>query len=149
MHDSDSTVQRDVEAIIIEELEKSFDKVFKAKEENRIKIGNFSFEVDAVDTEGGLYEIYAHVGKQKPAQRKKIASDLLKLLLIEKKTVKREKYFVIVNDNDIKNELGENSQSWLALAIREFGFNLLAVDLSPDKIKDLKECQKRQDCSLK
>lgn len=147
MHDSDSTVQRQAETIIVEKLAKRLQKNLSPKV--KFKIGNFSLEVDAIDDEGGLYEIYAHVGKLKPGHRKKIASDMLKLLLIEKREGKREKYIAIVNDNDIKNELDENSQSWLALAIKELGFNLQPVNLPLNIIEQIKKIQKRQKLPLK
>ena len=87
-------------------------------------------------------EIHAHIGRLKGSQPDKIASDILKMLLYEKKTEFEWKKYIAICDIDEYEQLRGNS--FLAEAIREYGIELLLVDL-PKELRDkLLKCMKRQ-----
>ena len=87
-------------------------------------------------------EIFAHIGKPKPAQNKKIANDILKMLLLDKisKTVYR-KILVVCDKEELKALQG---QSALSESIRQFGIEVLFVEID-DKVKQqIVDAQSRQ-----
>ena len=87
-------------------------------------------------------EIFAHIGKPKKAQNNKIANDILKMLLLDKisKTVHR-KILVVCDKEELKALQG---QSALSESIRQFGIEVLLVEID-DKIKQqIMDAQDRQ-----
>ena len=88
-------------------------------------------------------EIFSHIGKYKGSQPRKIANDILKMVLLDKvKNKTHKKLFVVCRDEE-KNVL-ENSSSWLSECIRQFDIEVIKVDI-PDIIKEqVLAAQKRQ-----
>ena len=88
-------------------------------------------------------EIFSHIGKYKGSQPRKIANDILKMVLLDKvKNKTHKKLFVVCRDEE-KNVL-ENSSSWLSECIRQFDVEVIKVDI-PDIIKEqVLAAQKRQ-----
>ena len=86
-------------------------------------------------------EIYAHIGKLKPAQQKKVGTDILKLI-----TVKRlceewkdaDLYFVFACE-----EAMASTQKWIKLAAKE-QVTMLALKLESDTYNSVKAAQVRQ-----
>ena len=88
-------------------------------------------------------EIFAHIGKPKKAQDNKIANDILKMLLLEKITGKQYRKIIVVCDLSEKKKL--EGQSVLAESIRQFGIEILYIEISEDirnQILNAQELQK-------
>ena len=105
---------------------------------------------DGVHIEPDLYsekdriicEIFAHIGSLKVGQQHKISQDLLKMLLLEKsKGVEYRKAIVIVDDSVGKYL---NGKSFISESIRQFGIEVIRINL-PDEISEgIQKAQKRQ-----
>lgn len=87
-------------------------------------------------------EIFAHIGKPKKAQDNKIANDILKMLLLEKITRQQYRKIIVVCDDAEKKKL--EGQSALAESVRQFGIEILMVDIDADLRTRLLEAQNRQ-----
>lgn len=87
-------------------------------------------------------EIHVHIGRLKGAQPDKIASDVLKMLLYEKKSGGEWKKYIAVCCKEELEQL--KGSSFLAQSIREYGVELLYVDLPAELRSALSESIKRQ-----
>lgn len=87
-------------------------------------------------------EIFAHIGKPKKAQDNKIANDILKMLLLEKITGQQYRKIIVVCDEAEKKKL--EGLSALAESIRQFGIEILLVEIENDLRTQLLEAQNRQ-----
>ena len=87
-------------------------------------------------------EIFAHVGKPKKAQNNKIANDILKMLLLDKisKTTYR-KILVVCDQEELKALQG---QSALSESIRQFGIEVLFIELDEKIKQQILNAQDRQ-----
>ena len=96
-----------------------------------------------LSTEHGVVgEIYAHIGRIKPAQAHKIAADVLKMLLYEKTQGRRLKKYIVVCDEQVEDYL--KGQSYLSAAISQFGVEVLYFPLEATDVVELKAAQDRQ-----
>ena len=87
-------------------------------------------------------EIFGHIGKNKKAQDNKIANDILRMLLLEKKHGKQYRKIIVVVDYEEEQEL--TGKSLLSESIREFGVEIRRFDI-PDELRELvKAAQKKQ-----
>ena len=87
-------------------------------------------------------EIFAHVGKPKKAQDNKIANDILKMLLLEKLTGQEYRKIIVVCD---EKELAKlQGKSALAESIRQFGIELMYIELDEKWRELLLQAQERQ-----
>jgi hypothetical protein len=89
-----------------------------------------------------ICEAYAHVGEIKPGQRRKLAQDILKLILVERSTRHKWRKVICVNDLSVKRRL--EGKSWLALAVKRFGIEVIPVSPSPARHAQLIAIQHRQ-----
>lgn len=87
-------------------------------------------------------EIFAHIGKPKKAQDNKIANDILKMLLLEKITGKQFRKIICVCDEAEKHKL--QGQSALAESIRQFGIEIMYIELEENMRNQIIEAQERQ-----
>ena len=87
-------------------------------------------------------EIFAHIGKLKKAQDNKIANDILKMLLLDRVTEKKYRKIIVVCDEAQENKL--KGLSALAESIRQFGIEIIKVDISDDLKKQITDAQERQ-----
>lgn len=87
-------------------------------------------------------EIFAHIGKPKKAQDNKIANDILKILLLEKKTNKQYRKIIVVCDEAEQKKL--QGLSALAESIRQFGIEIMYIELDDDTRNQIIEAQKTQ-----
>ena len=87
-------------------------------------------------------EIFAHIGKSKKAQDNKNANDILKMLLLEKKTNKQYRKIIVVCDEAEEKKL----QGLLALAesIRQFDIEIMYIELDENTRNQIIEAQKLQ-----
>ena len=86
-------------------------------------------------------EIHSHLGKLKPAQIHKIAADILKMNLFEKKVGNCSKYIIICS-KDEKDQLTGNS--YIAEAIRQYRIKVICYELSLDLHAELDNTMRKQ-----
>ncbi|MDQ6990310.1 MAG: hypothetical protein Q9M11_01085 [Mariprofundaceae bacterium] len=110
----------------------------------KMKLSNgASVELDGYDEEeNAVCEIYARIGKLKGSQPDKVASDFLKMLLVEKdRGLAMRKIFCFAS-NEASSHLA--GRSWLAHAARDFNIEIKTIQV-PKKIEDaIKHAQVRQ-----
>lgn len=87
-------------------------------------------------------EIFSHIGKPKKAQNNKIANDILKMLLLEKVTGKKYRKVIVVCDEIEWKKL--NGKSVLAETIRQFGIEIINIEIEDEMRNTILEAQKRQ-----
>ena len=87
-------------------------------------------------------EIFAHIGKPKKAQDNKIANDVLKMLLLEKITGKQFRKILVVCDEEEQKKL--QGLSALAESIRQFGIEIIRIEIDDDLRDKILTAQKRQ-----
>lgn len=143
---SDSTVQREAEEIIFENL-KSKLKCDDLQSNVRILISKANNIWICPDfySEGKhiIGEIHTHLGKLKSAQLHKIEGDILKMLLFEKcHNGKRYRKMIVVCDIEEYNQLMGNS--FVAEAIRQFDIELYYVSLEQTQINKIQQAMQEQ-----
>ena len=88
-------------------------------------------------------EIHTHKEKLKPAQRHKVAGDILKMLLLDKvHYTTYTKYIVVCSDEEEKQLKGS---SHLAFTLKTFEIEVEKITLSEELDKKLEETMKNQD----
>lgn len=87
-------------------------------------------------------EIFAHIGKPKKAQDNKITNDILKMLLLEKKTNKQYRKIIVVCDEEEQKKF--KGLSALAESIRQFDVEIMYIELDDNTRKQIIEAQKLQ-----
>ncbi|MBF0107150.1 MAG: hypothetical protein HQM16_17710 [Deltaproteobacteria bacterium] len=119
-----STVQTLVESEFRTLLKKYYGEI-KSKKINLTD--GTSVVVDGVDNNNNIFvEIYSHQGNLGPGQRKKILTDLFKLMIIKyDKNVATNKYIYVFANNKIESYLTRNS--WASHAVKIFGIILKNV----------------------
>ena len=87
-------------------------------------------------------ELYAHVGTLKVGQQRKISQDTLKLLLLDKsKDMSYRKIITIVDDTVEKYLKGK---SFIAESIRQFGIEIIRINLPDELYCKIQNAQSRQ-----
>lgn len=140
-HRSDSTAQREAEAHLRATLAKRINVDLAPR---KIELGDgVAPEVDGCSQDGSvIVELYARIGKTKPGQRRKIASDILKLLLIEKRRQKPCRK--ILGFADEVTARCVRSNSWLAAAVEACDFEVHVLELPPEQRSGVETAQPRQ-----
>ena len=87
-------------------------------------------------------EIFAHIGKPKKAQDNKIANDILKMLLFEKVTQKQYRKIIVVCDELEERKL--RGVSALSESIRQFGIDILYIQIDEQLRQEIINAQERQ-----
>jgi hypothetical protein len=87
-------------------------------------------------------EIFAHIGKPKKAQDNKIANDILKMLLLEKIAGKHYRKIIVVCDESEEKKL--KSASALSESIRQFGIEILYIQIDEQLRQEILNAQERQ-----
>ena len=144
MNKSDSTEQQLMEKVVFERLQEKLKIKFQANP--KISIGNSYLSYIQPDFYSKEYkiiwEIFVHIGEIKKAQSNKISNDIMKMLLLDKKhNVSYRKIIVLCDDDVIKRLTGN---SWLSECIREFGIEIIKIDLTEDERNLIKNAQNRQ-----
>ena len=147
LHQSSSHIQAQAEEVIFSQIEKLFNICFEKTKKYILQITDNAFTYMQPDfySEEHLIvgEIFAHIGKPKKAQDNKVANDILKMLLLEKTTGKQYRKLIVVCDTSEKKKL--EGKSVLAESIRQFGIEILCVEIDSDmkqQIIDAQELQK-------
>ena len=144
IHKSSSLEQQETEKHIFRIVE----EILGVKLENNKKIflADNSFTYIQPDfyseTELIIGEIFAHIGKPKKAQDNKIANDVLKMLLLEKITGKHFRKIIVVCDEEEQKKL--QGLSALAESIRQFGIEIMKIEIDDDLRNMILNAQKRQ-----
>lgn len=141
-----SDVQCKIEPIIRERIQK---KHGYKEEKRNVLFGKTQFELDLYfyDEKNNRYiigEIYAHRGKLKDGQKKKLAKDCLKLIVFEKLFNEKgilEKQIVCI-DEKIKNYL--LGDSWFAEVFNLFDITVKCEELETELNTEIEEAQNRQ-----
>ena len=92
--------------------------------------------------QGVVGEIFAHIGRPKKAQDNKIANDILKMLLLQEKKGRMYKKVIVVCDQAEMKKL--KGKSVLAESIRQFGIEVLYVEIGEDLQKQILKAQELQ-----
>lgn len=138
---SNSIVQQKAERIIFEEVKKSLGVELKANVE--IPVGSTHIQPDFYSGDDRIIgEIFAHIGKPKTGQDRKVANDILKMLLLEKiEGVTYKKMIVVCDKEETKKLKGE---SMLAECIRQFGIEVIMINIESDLRNELIAAQEQQ-----
>ena len=145
LHKSSSHIQAKAEEVIFSQIEKLFNIRFEKNKKLYLADNAFTYMQPDFYSEEQLIvgEIFAHIGKPKKAQDNKVANDILKMLLLEKITGKQYRKIVVVCDTTEKKKL--EGKSVLAESIRQFGIEILYVEIDTNmkqQIMDAQELQK-------
>ena len=87
-------------------------------------------------------EIFAHIGKPKKAQDNKIANDILKMLLLEKLSGKNYRKIIVVCDKKEEEKL--KGLSALSESVRQFGIEVLYIEIGEELRNEIIKAQERQ-----
>ena len=140
-HLSDSVVQREAEAMIVERLGERLGLGLIAG--GRIDVGGGAHvQVDA-RTEAGdvIVEAYARHGVLKGAQLKKVAQDVLKFALLRRLEGSVDARMILAFAS---SEAMNSIRGWVAEAARAFDVELIKVDLPPELRQRILAAQQRQ-----
>lgn len=132
---SNSNEQQCAEKFIFHEIEKLFNITLKQNPKIYLNENKKTYvQPDFYSEEDNIIgEIFSHIGKYKGSQPRKIANDILKMVLLDKVKNKKHKKFFVVCGEDEKNVL-EKSCSWLSESIRRFEIKVIKIDI-PDDLK--------------
>ena len=140
MHKSDSRVQREAESWVRDAYSKA-----KLTGPHVLELrGGAKVSVDALSAGGTTaFEIFVHQGKLKSGQRRKVATDVLKLVAVAESVPKVKRTVLLLADADIANGL-RFGKSWLTEAIKGSGVRIESVELSEEQIRLIRATQSEQ-----
>lgn len=142
-HPSDSSKQREIEQLIVNQIAKKESLKFETKKSITIK--DVVFEFDFYNAEKKIIgEIYAGIDKISAGSRKKVITDCFKMVyaekLIDSPCIKR---LIFVDKNIEKVFTGK---SWAAKAIEAYNIKTKVIEISEEDMTILsktKELQQR------
>lgn len=140
-HPSDSSVQKDAEKKMLRKLEK---EINCSLTEKQIEINHkLKLELDGYsESECILCEAYAHIGKLRGAQPRKVLADAIKLLYAERLLPGIWRKILLFADDKAAQPF--KNGTWYAEAIKEFGIEIRVSELKEKTRKKLEETQKTQ-----
>ena len=143
-HKSSAHVQMKAEEVLFHKVEDLLNVNLDKNKKIFMADNAFTYiQPDFYSEEDGIIgEIFAHIGKPKKAQDNKIANDILKMLLLEKKTSKQYRKIIVVCDEDEQKKL--KGLSALAESIREFDVEIMYIELEENIRNQIIEAQKLQ-----
>ena len=139
---SNSEEQRSIENYVIREIERILG--FPLERNVSVQLAdNIYINPDFYSNDQTIVgEIYAHVGTLKVGQQRKISQDILKLLLLDKsKDVSYRKIITVVDDAVEKYLRGK---SFIAESIRQFGIEIIRINLPDELYSTIQNAQSRQ-----
>lgn len=144
LHKSSSHVQMQAENVLYQKVEGLLNIEFERNKRIYLADNAFTYmQPDFYSEEHRVIgEIFAHVGKPKKAQDNKIANDILKMLLLERTAGLQYRKILVVCDIDEKKKL--EGQSVLAESIRQFGVEVMHVEIDAETQKQILAAQELQ-----
>ena len=141
---SSSKEQMEAEDVIFKLVESSFGCELKRNQKIYLLDNAFTYiQPDFYSEELAIVgEIFAHIGKLKKAQDNKISNDILKMLLLEKIQQKSYRKIIVVCDKELEKKL--YGLSALAEGIRQFGVEIIKIDVPSDLKEEIIKAQHRQ-----
>ncbi len=140
-HMSDSTVQRNAEAAIINSLAESLGTPGALKPKRVAVPGGAFVELDASsDDDSVLVEAYARQGRLQGAQLKKVSQDILKLAFLKGDKARSASRAVIVFASE---EACASITGWVRAAADHFRVELLVVDIPESVRVEIRAAQAR------
>lgn len=139
-HASDSAEQRAIETEILRTLESLLRVTFTdaAPQLKGLKLDAFAPGPPPV-----LVEVFAHVGPSKSGQRHKVANDMAKLLLAERRLgVPCRKVIAVID----RAAVAHHGRGWVGEFAKEFGFEVIVVpgfEASHDAMRAVQARQRR------
>ena len=149
---ADSSVQRNIEKVLVEEFKKAHQEEFIFNDCDKLDnqkvwldIENDDYiEPDIYSEEHGIVgEIHTHIGALKSAQKHKVSADILKMLTLERACGKELKKYIIVCSEEEKEQLTK-SNSHLAVSIRFYNINVEYYPLTAELQTKLEDAVKKQ-----
>ena len=149
---ADSSVQREIEKVLVEEFRKAHQEEFKfdvldklGNKKVWLDIENDDYiEPDIYSEEHGIVgEIHTHIGALKSAQKHKVSADILKMLTLEKACGKKLKKYIIVCSEEEKEQLTK-SNSHLAFSIKFYNIKVEYYPLTAEHKAMLEDAVKKQ-----
>ena len=144
MHKSSSHIQIQAEEMMFSKIEHLFEIKFDKNKKIYLADNTYTYmQPDFYSEEFSIVgEIFAHIGKPKKAQDNKISNDILKMLLLDKISGKQYRKIIAVCDKkEMKKLMG---QSVLAESIRQFGVEVILVELDEDMRNKILKAQEIQ-----
>ena len=137
----DATVQLEAESIIREEV---IEEVGKGLIPAEVAFGaGASVRVDGVAEDGSVFvEIFAHQGKLKGGQQKKVGLDALKLITLGRTHREARLILAFADEAAASYVLGKG---WLAEALKAWGVEVLVVELDEIERAKIKAAQAVQE----
>lgn len=144
LHKSSSHVQMQAEEMMFQKVEELLKMKFEKNP--KIYLANNAFTYIQPDfyseNDCVIGEIFAHIGKPKKAQDNKIANDILKMLLLDKVTGKNFRKILVVCDAAEEKKL--HGQSALAESIRQFGIEIIYIEIDEKMKNQIVKAQEMQ-----
>lgn len=136
-----SDVQQNLEEEIFTSVEEWLG--VKLQDDAKIYFDKAHIEPDFYNAEEKIVgEIFVHVGGLLEGQKRKVAQDVLKMLLLDKKHgCTYRKIFVVCDNVGMKFLTGD---SWIAACIAEFGIEIKLIEISEERRAEVLNAQKRQ-----
>ena len=140
-HPSNSEAQKAAEAALLEVLAR---RLGFAVAGDRIELGDGCHaNVDGINYDNRfMCEIYSRIGKLQTAQIEKVASDVLKLGVLERALGGKWRKAMCFADESAAQAL--RNRSWLAKAAKEMGVEVVVANLPAPMRTLVLEAQKRQ-----
>ncbi len=144
--DSDSSVQKQLEGVLVTKYEKQtgFHGIHNT---NKVWINSSTYIVPDIYSEEHriIGEVHAHTQRLKSAQKDKLASDILKMILFEKEKHVKFRKVILVCGKEEKAYL--EGDSFVADAIKQFNIEIEYIRLTPEQEDILLRTAKKQDLS--
>ena len=141
---ADSSIQREIEEYLFDKfkIDNDFDdlainQIINLDKDAIIKPDIYSKKHKVIG------EIHSHLGKLKPAQKHKVASDILKMLLHDDMNGEEFNKYIIVCDKEEYKQLKE-SGSHISLAIKQFNINVIQYEPPAELKEKLEKTMKEQ-----
>ena len=144
LHKSSSHVQMQAEEVIFQKVEEMLGISLEKNRKLYLADNAFTYiQPDFYSEDSKIIgEIFAHIGKPKKAQDNKIANDVLKMLLLEKITGHQYRKMIVVCDAAEQKKL--HGQSALAESIRQFGIEIMYIELDDNMRNQIIKAQELQ-----
>jgi len=140
-HRSDSLIQREAESLI---RHKVAAVIGRQLEPATVSLDTgASVQVDGVAAdESVLVEIFAHHGKLKPGQQKKVALDAFKLVTLGRSRPDAQLVLAFADDDAAAYALGKG---WLSEALTSWGVEVVVIDLDEEAREKIRAAQDLQE----